>query len=223
MLLIRALAGMVFLLVVLGLALFLPAGSLNYWQAWGYLADFAICTILITVWLFYHDQRLLAARTQAGPVSETQKTQQVIQGIASLCFIGMFVVPGLDYRNHWTTVPLALTILSYILVALGFYSVFLVFRENTYTSGTIEVVSEQKVVDTGPYAIVRHPMYAGAGILVLFTSTALGSWLGIPLALILMLVIAARLLDEEKFLTANLPGYEAYMKKVRFHLIPYVW
>lgn len=222
-LLARSIAGLVFLLAVLGAILFLCAWSLDYWQAWAYLADFGICTLLVTIYLYRYDQRLLAARTQAGPAAETQRSQQIIQGVASAFFVALFVAPALDHRFHWTSVPLIVTIVSLALVALGFYFVFLVFRENSFTSATIEVASDQKVISSGPYAIVRHPMYAGAGVLVLATSTALGSWLGIPMAVGLMLAIAARLLDEEKFLKASLPGYEAYMQKVRFHLIPGIW
>src|SRR5689334_7705289 len=118
-LIVRAMAGLVFLLAVLGIALFVSAGSLGYWQAWVYLAVFGVCTLLITVYLYRYDRRLLEARTDAGPVAETQRLQQVIQGLASLCFIGLFVVPGLDFRNGWSTVPLAMVIASDVLVALG--------------------------------------------------------------------------------------------------------
>src|SRR5262249_36036193 len=129
----------------------------------------------------------------------------------------------LDYRYGWSNVPPVLSLIADGFVALGFYIVFLVFRTNTYTRATVEVSEGQKVITTGPYAVVRHPMYAGAGILVIFTSIALGSWFGIPFAILLMLVIVVRLLDEEKFLAANLNGYNEYQQAVHYHLIPYVW
>lgn len=219
----RTVLGFLALLLVLGLALFLPAGSFNYWQAWVYLAVFAICTILITAYLIKYDTKLLEGRVNAGPTAETQKSQQVIQSIASLCFIAMFVVPGLDYRFHWSDVPPILCWVSDGFVILGFFLVFLVFRENSYTSGTIQVAEAQKVISTGPYSIVRHPMYAGASPLVLFTPLALGSWWGLPFAVVLLLVIVLRLQQEEKFLVANLPGYASYKKKVRYRLVPFVW
>ncbi len=222
-LLVKTFLGFAFLMLVLALALFISAGSIAFWQAWVYLADFAGCTVLITAYLIRNDPSLLASRVQAGPAAETQRSQQIIQSLASLFFIGLFIVPGLDYRFHWTVVPPVLSLISDGFVALGFYIVFLVFRENTYTSATIEVKDEQKVISSGPYSLVRHPMYAGAFILLVFTPLALGSWIALPLPIPLILVIVARLLEEEKFLSANLKGYEDYRQKVRYRLVPYVW
>lgn len=222
-LLLRSFAGLLFLLVVLALALFFPAGSLAYWQAWVFLAVFGVCVTLITAYLFSFDQGLLTRRVQAGPVAEPEPIQKVIQSLAALFFILMFIVPGLDYRFHWSNVPPALVAISDLMVALGLFIVFRVFRENTYTDATIRVAAEQKVVTTGPYAVVRHPMYAGASLMCLFVPLALGSWVGVPFAVILILVIALRLIDEEKLLKKDLAGYEAYTQKVRYHLIPFVW
>jgi protein-S-isoprenylcysteine O-methyltransferase Ste14 len=215
--------GFAFLMLVLALALFLPAGSLSFWQAWVYLADFAGCTILITAYLMRNDQDLLARRVRGGPTAETQRSQQIIQSLASLFFIALFIIPGLDFRFRWSNVPPAVSWVADGFVALGFYIVFLVFRENSYTSATIEVSGEQRVISSGPYAVVRHPMYAGAFLLLLATPLALGSWVSIPLPIPVILVIIVRLLDEEKFLSANLSGYEAYRQKVRYRLVPYVW
>jgi len=219
----RTISGFAFLMLVLAIALFLPAGSLRFWQAWVYLAVFAGCTILITAYLVKNDRELLAGRVRAGPVAETQKTQQMIQSLASLFFIGLFIVPGLDFRFDWSNVPPVVSLIADGIVALGFYFVFLVFRENSYTRATVEVSAGQKVISTGPYALVRHPMYAGAMLLILFTPVALGSWVAIPFSLPLILVIVARLLDEERFLKANLSGYEEYCQKVRYRLVPLIW
>ena len=212
-----------FLMLVLGLALFLSAGSLNFWQAWVYLAVFAACTILITLYLIKKDRELLAGRVQAGPIAETQRTQQIIQSLASLFFIGIFIVPGLDFRFGWSNVPPLMSLISDGFVAIGFYIVFLVFRENSYTRATIEVSAEQNVITSGPYAVVRHPMYAGAMLLLVFTPIALGSWAGVPISILLILIIVARLLDEERFLKTNLSGYEEYCQKVRYRLLPLIW
>jgi protein-S-isoprenylcysteine O-methyltransferase Ste14 len=222
-LIVKTVLGFAFLMLVLAAAIFLSAGSLNFWQAWVYLAVFAGCTLLITAYLVKNDRELLAGRVQAGPIAETQRSQQVIQSLASFFFLGLFIVPGLDFRFGWSQVPPVLSLLSDGLVGLGFYFVFLVFRENSYTRGTISVSAGQKVITTGPYAIVHHPMYAGAMFLIVFTPLALGSWVAVPFAIPLILVIVARLLDEEKFLKANLAGYEEYSRKVRYHLVPFLW
>ena len=220
---VKALLGMAFLLLVLALALFVAAGSLRYWQAWVYLGVFAACTLLITAYLMRYDRELLALAHEAGPAAETQKSQQIIQGLASLFFIALYIVAGLDYRFQWSNLPAAVSLLANGFVALGFFFVFLVFRENSYTSATIEVADEQRVIDSGPYALVRHPMYAGAFVLLLFTPIALGSWVAVPFVLPLIAVIIVRLLDEERFLAVSLRGYEAYRQKVRFRLVPFIW
>ncbi|NLH00183.1 MAG: isoprenylcysteine carboxylmethyltransferase family protein [Chloroflexi bacterium] len=222
-LLTQTILGFAFLMLVIALALFLPAGSLAFWQAWVYLAVFAGSTILITGYLFRHDPELLARRVRGGPAAETQKSQQIIQSLASLFFIAMFIAPGLDYRFNWSDIPPAASLIADGFVALGFYIVFLVFRGNTYTSATIEVAEEQKVIITGPYRIVRHPMYAGAFLLVMATPLALGSWAAAPLPVPLVLVIILRLLDEEKYLSQNLKGYREYCLNVPYRIIPRVW
>ena len=222
-LILRTILGFAFLMLVLAAALFLPAGSLGFWQAWVYLAVFAGCTILITLYLIKNDRELLAGRVQAGPAAETQNSQKIIQSLASLFFIGLFIVPGLDFRFGWSNVPPALSLISDGVVALGFYFVFLVFRENSYTRATIAVSSGQKVITSGPYSVVRHPMYAGALLLIIFTPLALGSWVAVPFSIPLILVILVRLLGEEKFLKASLKGYAEYCRQVRYHLVPYIW
>jgi protein-S-isoprenylcysteine O-methyltransferase Ste14 len=222
-LLLSSFGGLLFLLVVLAVCLFVPAGSLAYWQGWVFLAVFGVCVVLITAYLFRYDQDLLTRRVAAGPVAEPTTIQKVIQSIAGVAFLLMFIVPGLDYRFHWSHVPVALVVFADIMVALGLFIVFLVFRENSYTSATVEVAAEQKVVTSGPYALVRHPMYSGALLMCLFVPIALGSWVGLPFVLPLTIVIVVRLLDEEKLLKKDLAGYDAYTQKVRYHLIPYVW
>ena len=222
-LLVKTVLGFTFLMAMLALAIFLPAGSLNFWQAWIYLADWAVCVSLITAYLIKNDQELLAGRVKAGVAAETQKSQKIIQSLASLFFLGLFIVPGLDYRFGWSQVPPILSLIADGGVALGFSIVFLTFRENSYTRGTIEVSEKQQVITSGPYRFVRHPMYVGALFMLIVTPLALGSWVALPFSLPMILVIALRLLDEEKFLKQNLDGYTEYCQKVRYHLIPNVW
>jgi protein-S-isoprenylcysteine O-methyltransferase Ste14 len=222
-LIVKTILGFAFLMLVLALALFGSAGSLRFWQAWVYLAVFSVCTLLITAYLIRYDQRLLASRVKVGPTAETRKSQQILQSLASLFFLSLFIVPGLDFRLHWSTVPAMVSLIADTFVVLGFLIVFLVFRENSYTSAVIEVSEEQKVITSGPYRVVRHPMYAGALLLLLFTPLALGSWVAMPFALPLLLVIVVRLLDEERFLVENLSGYAGYREKVGYRLVPLIW
>jgi protein-S-isoprenylcysteine O-methyltransferase Ste14 len=222
-LILKSVLGLLFLDVVLALALFLPAGSTAFWQAWVFLAVWTVCVIVITGYLMKYDRKLLASRVQAGPIAESQKFQQLIQGLAGLFFIGLFIVPSLDFRFHWSTVPPWLSGVANGFVTLGFLVVFLVFRANTYTSATIEVSANQTVISSGPYRLVRHPMYSGALLLLIFVPVALGSWVALPGIVPLIGVIVLRLIAEERFLLLNLAGYDEYCHKVRYRLIPFIW
>jgi protein-S-isoprenylcysteine O-methyltransferase Ste14 len=219
----KTILGFTQLIVFMGSVLFIPAGTLRYWQAWIYLLIFAAASALITVYLWNHDRHLLESRVKAGPRAEKEKSQKSIQVLASLAFIGILVLPSLDRRFLWSHVPLVFVIAGDALVALGFFAVFLVYKENTFTSATIEVAPNQRVISTGPYAIVRHPMYTGALVMLFATPLALGSWWGMLMLIPMTLAIVLRLLDEEKFLQKSLSGYTEYCQKVRFHLAPYIW
>jgi protein-S-isoprenylcysteine O-methyltransferase Ste14 len=219
----RAVLGYLALLLALAVCLFVGAGTLAFWQAWLYLLAFGGSSAAITLFLWRVDPDLLRRRVKAGPVAEPSRTQQVIQSLASLAFIALMVLPGLDRRFGWSQLPPGLAIVADGLVVLGFYIVFLVFRANTYTSATIEVGPGQGVVSNGPYAYVRHPMYSGALLLLLATPIALGSWWGLLAWLPMLATIIWRLQDEEKYLLQNLHGYAAYRAKVRRRLLPGVW
>jgi protein-S-isoprenylcysteine O-methyltransferase Ste14 len=219
----RALLGLLFLAVVLGLAVFLPAGTLRFPEGWAFLAVFTGASLAVTLYLARKDPALLARRTQAGPVAEKERTQKVIQAFASLTFLATLVVPSLDRRFGWTHLPAAVAAVGDVLVALGFWIVFRVFQENTFTSGVIEVAAEQRVIDTGPYALVRHPMYVGGLVLVAGIPLALRSLVGLVTLVPFTTAIVWRLLDEERFLAAHLAGYADYCKRTRFRLVPGVW
>ncbi len=219
----QAIAGLLALVAALGVALFAPAWTLAYWQAWLFLAVFFGAVLAITIHLARHDPALLARRVKAGPLAEPQWTQRIIQGIASLAFLAIFVASALDHRRGWSCVPAALVVGGDLLVALGLGCVFLVFRANTFTSAVIEVSRDQQLVSTGPYAIVRHPMYAGALVMLLGVPIALGSWWGLLAVPILGAVLVWRLIDEEKLLETSLPGYAEYRGRVRHRLVPFVW
>ena len=219
----QTIAGFFSLFFVVCLMLFLPAWTIYYWQAWAYLAVFFIPVIAITVYLFKYDKKLLESRVKAGPGAEKEKRQKIIQAFASLFFIGVIMLPAFDHRFHWSNIPISLVLISDLIIVIGFTIVFFVFRENSFTSATIKVDKEQKVVSTGPYRFVRHPMYTGALLAMIFTPIALGSYWGITCAFFLGITIIVRLLDEENYLKKNLDGYEEYCRKVRCHLVPFVW
>ena len=211
------------LILLLAIALFAPAWTLRFWQALLYLLLFASSSAAITVYLWKRDQALLSRRVSAGPIAEKSRAQQIIQLFASIGFLANLVVPSLDHRFSWSHVPLWIVLGGDLLVVLGFYIVFKVFCVNTFTSATIEVDEQQTVISIGPYAFVRHPMYSGALIMLVGTPLALGSWWGLIAFVIMVAVIMIRLLDEEKLLLANLPGYAEYVARVRYRLMPYVW
>ena len=219
----QAWLSLVVLTVVMGLLLFIPAGTIHYWQAWVYLLIFMGASLLTTLYLMKKDPALLNRRIRGGPTAEKRRTQQLIMLCTSICFIALLVVPALDHRFRWSAMPLSCVIVGDVLVAIGFYFIFLVYKENTFTSATIEVVEDQKVISTGPYAIVRHPMYAGALLYLVGTPLALGSFWGLLALSAIMSFLIWRLYDEESFLAGNLPGYTEYQKKVRHRLIPFIW
>ena len=220
---VKAIAGLISLFAVLAAALFLPAWTIHFWQAWVCLAIFFLCAAAITLYLNIRDPALLERRVRAGPEAEREKNQKIIQSLARLAFIALFVFPSIDHRFAWSRVPAAVSIAGDVLIGIGFAIVSAVFRANTYTSGIIEVAGGQTVISTGPYAFVRHPMYTGALILLIGIPPALGSWWGLLLLVPMAAAIVWRLLGEEKFLAANLPGYADYLCKVKFRLLPMVW
>ncbi|HVA79499.1 MAG TPA: isoprenylcysteine carboxylmethyltransferase family protein [Candidatus Binataceae bacterium] len=210
-------------LAALPVAVFLTAWTVDYWQAWIFLAIFSAASLAVTAYLMKHDPRLLERRIYAGPLAERHTRQRIIQLLAFISFFAIVLFPPIDHRFRWSTVPPYVSIAGDALAALGFVLVFLVFKENTFASALIEIDSAQTVVSTGPYAVVRHPMYAGALVLLIGTPLALGSWWGLLTVVPITLVIIWRLLDEEQFLTTSLPGYAEYRNRVTYRLVPRVW
>jgi len=219
----KAVVGLTGLLLVLWVLIFIPVWNVAYWQGWAFFLAFSVPVTIISFYFLNHDLRLIETRVKAGPIAEKEIKQKIIQTFAGFFFICVILFPGIDHRFGWSNVSLFLSIFGDILVILGLCIVFFVFRENTYASGTIEVNKEQNVVQTGPYSIVRHPMYSGAFVMLVGTPLALGSWWGLIFVFLLFIIIIWRLFDEEMFLLKNLPGYTSYCQKVRFRLIPFIW
>jgi protein-S-isoprenylcysteine O-methyltransferase Ste14 len=219
----QAILGLIFLAVVVWLALFIPAGRLTYWQGWLYWIVFFTSVTAISLYFIKKDPNLISSRVKVGPTAETKPLQKISQTFAAIFFVLLLLIPPFDFRFGWSNVPFFLVVISDVFVAIGLAFVFLVFRQNTFASAIIEVKTEQKVISTGVYGVVRHPMYSGALLMLFFTPLALGSFWGLIAFFPLFAVICFRLTDEEKTLSINLLGYEEYRKKTRYRLIPYVW
>ncbi len=219
----KAWLGLIFLALVMDFLLFVSAGTIHYWQAWIFVGVYFGASLLITVYLMKKNPALLKRRLSGGPTAEKKKTQKIVMLFASTGFISSLIVPALDHRFMWSNVPTYAVITGDIVTALCFYITFLVFKENSYSSATIEIANDQKVISTGPYAFVRHPMYVGGMLLFIGMPLALGSYWGLLTFVVVLPALIWRLLDEEKFLAKNLPGYVEYCTKVRWRMIPGVF
>jgi protein-S-isoprenylcysteine O-methyltransferase Ste14 len=206
--------------IILAAMLFLPAGSLEYWQGWVFCAVILFPALFVAAYFFKRSPEFLERRMK---FKEKELRQKAIIKIASIIFFLGFLIPGFDYRFGWSAVPLWLVLASDAIILAGYFLMFLSFKENIFAARTVEVFEGQKVIDTGPYAVVRHPMYAGIITMFLFIPTALGSfWALIPFIPVCVIIIL-RILNEEEVLRRDLSGYNAYCEKVRYRLVPFVW
>jgi protein-S-isoprenylcysteine O-methyltransferase Ste14 len=206
--------------VVMGIIFFGTAGTLRYWEAWLFMATVLFPMAFVVRYFLRHDPEVLERRMKSKEERERQKT---IQKLGSVVWLGVFFLPGFDHRFGWSSVPALVVVLSVLVLLAGYFLIFLTFRENRFASRTIEVVEGQTVITTGVYAWVRHPMYVGAGVMLLVTPLALGSYWALIPALFLPLFLVLRILDEEKALLDELDGYRDYTEKTRYRLIPRVW
>ncbi len=218
-----ALKNLLLFLIALAVVLFASAGTLRFIAGWVYLALLGVLSLAVTLYLAVYDEALLRRRLKAGPAAEQQRSQKLIQTAASVLLFAVLVIAGLDHRFHWSAVPRPVIVAAGVVFALSFLLILVVFRANTFTSGVIEIAEDQRVISTGPYAIVRHPMYTGGMLFLLATPVALASWWGLIPAALLCVVVVVRLLDEERFLAKNLTGYAEYRQRVRWRLVPGVW
>lgn len=207
------------IMTVMGLVLFLPAGSLRYWAGWLWWAVTSAMMLWVTTFFIKKDPGLLSRRMKV----KEKEPQPGIVRILSILLLLSFLIPGFDYRFHWSAVPAWMVIVANAGVLLGFGLVFRVFKENSYASTIVQVEEEQPVITTGPYAIVRHPMYSALLIINLFTPLALGSYWAFTYFLLSIPLNLFRIKKEEEVLRRDLPGYEGYCKKTRYRLIPLIW
>lgn len=206
--------------VVLAAMLFVPAGTLSYWQAWLYMGVLFVPMSTALGYFLKHDPALLERRMR---MKEKEMVQRGLIRWASIIFFLAFLVPGFDQRFGWSDVPAALAIICNYITLAGYLLVLRTLRENSYASRVVEVEKGQKVITTGPYAVVRHPMYVGVLLMFLSTPLALGSYWAIIGFVPLVPIIVLRTLNEEEVLRRDLPGYKEYCQKTRYRLIPYLW
>jgi protein-S-isoprenylcysteine O-methyltransferase Ste14 len=218
----RVVAQSVFGLVAFAALLFLPAGTLDYWQAWVFLAVFSIASLSTVYWL-KKDPAALERRMHAGPAAETRTVQKVVAAGVYVLFSALLVFSALDHRFGWSPVPAAVSLTGDALVAIGLGIAIFTVIENRYAAATVTVEEGQKVVSTGLYGLVRHPMYVGATIMMAGIPLALDSWWGLAVLIPCLFGVAFRIRDEEKMLTNELSGYREYTQKVHHRLVPYVW
>jgi protein-S-isoprenylcysteine O-methyltransferase Ste14 len=219
----QALASTAFGIAFFGVALFVPAGTVHYWQAWVFVAVFAVTTIVPSAVLAVRHPEALARRMKAGPGAESRPAQRVIISMTIGLVFVTFALSALDHRFGWSSVPTWLVIVGNVLVAVGLSIAQLVIVQNNYAAATIRVEADQPLVSTGLYGLVRHPMYFGTVIMMVGTPPALDSLWGLLAVVAAVPVLAARILDEEKLLNAKLTGYRDYTQQVRYRLIPGVW
>jgi protein-S-isoprenylcysteine O-methyltransferase Ste14 len=215
-LLIRSLIAVIFVAIFL----FVPAGSFRYWQGWVFMAILFLPMPVTSVYFMKRDPQLIERRLRTEEKISEQKT---IIRWAQLVVFASLLLPGLDYRFGWSRVPLWLAILSQLFVFAGYLITLWVMKENSFASRTVQVEEGQRVISTGPYRLVRHPMYFGAVLMLLFMSPALGSWWALPGFLLAIPLIVLRLLNEEKMLCRDLPGYSDYCLRTRSRLLPLLW
>lgn len=220
---VRLAASSVYGLVLYGLILFWPAGTLNYWQAWVFIGTFAVATTLPTIYIGRTNPAALQRRMHAGPWAETRPIQKIAILGAFLGIFGMMAFSAFDHRMGWSSVPAWVSLLGDVLVAAGLGITMLVVVQNGYAAATVTVEMGQTVASGGVYRFVRHPMYVGFVIMMVGMPLALGSYWGLLFIIPSVGALVFRIVDEEKLLTKELAGYDEYAQRVRYRLIPNVW
>jgi protein-S-isoprenylcysteine O-methyltransferase Ste14 len=213
---------------IIGYAAFLvmvfwPAGTFDYWRGWAFIAVFAAATMIPSLYLAATNPAALKRRMQAGPAAETRPLQKIIITFAFLSMGAMIVVSTLDFRFGWSSVPAAVSVIGDVMVAVGLLIAMITTIQNGYAAANINVEPDQKVVSTGFYTLVRHPMYFGNVVLMLGIPLALGSYWGLLFVILGLVMLAVRILDEEKVLGQQLTGYTDYVERVHYRLLPGVW
>lgn len=206
--------------LLISLLIFVPAGTLHFFNGWLFIAGLLVPMTFALFYLLIKDPELLEKRLN---MKEKEKEQKKFVKWSRLLFIVAYVIPGLDYRFGWSHVPLWLVMVSLFTMVSGYAMFIIVMMQNTYASRVIEIQNEQKVIDTGLYSVVRHPMYLAASILYLSSALVLGSFYTLFAIAVIPFLLVFRIVNEEKVLIEGLPGYDKYMEKVKYRIIPFIW
>lgn len=213
----------VILSIFLGMLILIPGRIVGYWQGWAYLTIFTIANLAMTIYFLKHDQTLMVKRLKMGTKSENLKSQKILKLSFLVLFISVCLISAVDHRCEFVDIPISLTVGADILLVLSFYLCFWVLKVNSFASAAVEISKNQRVIMSGPYAIVRHPWYFASFIIFVISPIALDSLLGIIPGILITITLIFRILDEEKYLKINLPGYSDYCKIIKYRLIPFIW
>ena len=219
----RRIAGQTVAVLILFALIFISAGTIDFWQGWLFCLAFLFSTIAIGIYLIKYNRPLLERRMRFGPWEESRPIEKIVITLTFLMFVALIIAPALDHRFAWSRVPAMVVVIANILMVVTFGFFLVVLRANSFAASTITVEAGQRVISTGPYAYVRHPMYAGAILLIFAMPLALGSWWGLLVPVISTPILIVRILDEERALGAELPGYKDYLVAVPYRLVPRVW
>jgi protein-S-isoprenylcysteine O-methyltransferase Ste14 len=205
---------------ILGLLIFISAGDIQYLYAWLFLGTLSVCIFVFGVFLYIKDKELLEKRLRSKEKQSEQSLYSIVSGVSLLL---IFVISGLDYRLKWSKIPMAIVIAALVIMIFGFLLFVVTLMQNRYASRTIEIQNNQKVIDTGLYSVVRHPMYTSAITMNIAIPIALGSYFGLIPTALFIICIVFRIKNEEAFLCKELEGYSEYMKRVKHRIVPFVW
>ena len=218
--LVKVLVRYILAFIFIGLLIFIPAGTLDYLNGWMFIAGLIVPMTFTLIYLLVKDPELLEKRIK---LKEKEDAQKRYIKLSILLYIVAYIIPGLDYRYNWSNVPIWLVIVALVVMIFGYVMFIAVMLQNRYASRVIEIQDNQKLIDTGLYSIVRHPMYLAATILYLASTIVLGSYYTLIPMILLSFLLAFRIINEEKVLKQGLPGYKEYMEKVKYRLIPFIW
>ena len=216
----QALIRTLWFFALVGLFIIVPAGP-GFWQGWLYWIVLLLCSLAVTLYFLQHDPALIERRMRAG--RETERSQKIIRALLSAVLILLLVSAGIDHRYGWSHVPAIVVVLADAVMVLGFAIIFMTFQANSHATAIIDVAPDQRVVSTGPYAMVRHPMYLGATLVLVATPFALGSVWAIVFAILAIGCLVWRLLEEERYLSQHLAGYDDYRRVKPYRLVPFIW